>query len=170
MIYAATLRGMVRSLYPVAMDPGELVTKLNTLLVQDRLAPVFTTSYLILNPQENTFQFVSCGYGDLWHLKESSDTPEKLSSDHLALGIDVETEYQPLDGDWNPGDTLYLNTYGVYSIPEEPFGEEKFIETVKENRESSTQEQVNTILQKSRIPPKKQGPDRTLASISLKRI
>jgi serine/threonine protein kinase len=168
-VYIATLRGMIRSLASHIARPLDLVNRLNKLLYEDRLAPVFSLSTLILDPKNNTLQYASCGYGDLWNV---SDSPTKITSTNIALGIDPEFVFSEIVLPWNSGDRLLTHTFGVYSTiegKENRFSEKQFIQTLKESVVYPPQEQVENVLRRSLVGSIPYTPSRTLACICIMR-
>lgn len=166
-VYAATLRGMIRSIYKMFEEPQELVETLNKTLIGDSLAPVFAMTYLVLDANKNNFEFATCGYGDVWHLQNDKLKPEKQKSENIALGIDEEAVFKKQTVSWQPGDRLFLNTFGLYSP--EGFTEEQFIESCIDNLKSPPQLQAENIIRRSRIISSIHSKDRSVALICVSR-
>jgi sigma-B regulation protein RsbU (phosphoserine phosphatase) len=88
-------RGMLRSLAEAACTPGEVVTKLNRLMVEDFPAGRFVTMvYAVLDPAARTLTFANAGH--LPPLLVDSTGPRYLAGDSgmplgLSFGIFSET-------------------------------------------------------------------------------
>jgi len=163
---------MVRSLARLIMKPVELVTILNELLVNDPMDQIFTLSYLTLLPQENQLQFISCGYGNLWHVPTGVDQPRKISADNIALGIDADTEFLQVGHAWNVGDTLVLNTFAAIAEKKatgDQFTEDDFKQALMDNLYKPPQKQVETIFRKARTFSSQAFVDRSLTLIGVQR-
>jgi eukaryotic-like serine/threonine-protein kinase len=147
-IYSAVLRGMVRTLIHLSPDPKQLILSLNTMLINDTLDQMFTLSYLILSPKEKKLYFISCGYGNLWHLTQENNTPKRLASENIALGIDPDAEFEEIQTSWNPGDQLLLSSFSTLtglSKGNTLNSEKEFQQLFKKNTHLSPQNCVNTI-------------------------
>ncbi len=168
-VYIATLRGMVRSLASIIENPLELINRLNKLLYEDKLAPVFSFSILVLDPKKNELHYASCGFGELWSLSEH---PTKETTNNIALGIDPEFSFSEIIRPWIHGESLFTHTFGIYTTKDAEdaaFSEEQFIQALKENRERTPREIVENILRRSLVSINSYYPSRTLACISIKR-
>lgn len=171
-IYTAMLRGMIHSLCRMTTKPVELMASLNDLLVKDSINQVFTMNYLILNPQDNKFVFLSCGNGSLWHIKSGTDVPVKISKNNIALGIDPEAVFNEVTETWEPGDCLVLSSFTALTSEEITgidFSEELFHQTLTENANFPPQRIVDGIFRKIKITSNKTLQERSLTLISILR-
>lgn len=172
MIHASTLRGMIHALESLLTQPVELATMLNNLMIKDQnLDQIFTLSYLILNTNENIYKYISCGYGNLWKIPAGTDTPVKLTVNNIALGIETETEFNEIRGEWEPGDCLIINTNPSLSIGSDDteFSDERFVQTLIENLNYPSQRIVDSIMRKAKITGSKSFQERSLTLISILR-
>ena len=147
-IYSAVLRGMVRTLSQLSSDPQKLVQALNTMLFNDSLDQMFTLSYLILSPQEKQLFFISCGYGNLWHLSHDVELPTRLASENIALGIDPCATFEEINVEWNPGDQLLLSSFSTITglSKDKSLASEKELQKLfKKNAHLLPQNCVNSI-------------------------
>lgn len=172
MILTSMLRGMVKALGDLGEKPAELMKKLNTLIINDKIDKIFTLSYLILNPQENILKYTSCGYGNLWRIPSGKDIPIKLSTNNIALGIDLNTEFAEVIEPWEPGDCLVLSTNSAMiseTSEENEFSEKLFKENLLENINSPPQRIVDSLMRKAKILANKLMNKRSLTLISFLR-
>ena len=147
-IYSAVLRGMVRTLSQLSSDPQHLILALNKILLNDTLDQMFTLSYLILAPQESKLFFISCGYGNLWHLPHNEKTPKRLASENIALGIDDLAQFQEISIPWQQGDQLLLSSFSTLQNYKEKTAlasEQAFGQLFKNNAHLPPQESVEAI-------------------------
>ena len=171
-IFTATFRGMIRALSSVTTKPVELMTMLNEILVKDPSNQVFTLSYLILNPNENKLRYLSCGYGSLWCIKAGVDTPVKISSNNIALGIDAEAVFHEISDSWEPGDSLFFSSFAAIAAEEAEsieFSEELFRQILMENINFPPQRIVDSIFRKIKLTSSKTLQERSLTLISILR-
>lgn len=171
-IYTAMFRGTIHALSQTITKPIELMTKLNEILLKDALNQVFTLSYLILNPIENKFHYISCGYGSLWLLKAGVDTPVKITTNNIALGIEAETAFNEVTDTWNPGDYLVASSFAAMASEGAEvieFSEELFRQTLMENANNPPQRIVDSIFRRAKITSSKTLSERSLTLISILR-
>ncbi|MBT3394738.1 MAG: protein kinase [Waddliaceae bacterium] len=167
-IYTAILRGMVRTLSRLTTKPIELVTILNELLVNDTIEQIFTISYLIVDPNDNKFYYISCGHGNLWHIVSGGSTPKKVAADNIALGIDADEEFLEVSHPWNVGDTILFTTFSSTGEDEEN-SEKAFAALIAENLYKPTQKQADDICDGVSKKQKDAPKERPLTVVSVQR-
>lgn len=145
-LYSASIRGMIRSLIHILNEPIEFVTTLNTLLVDDPIHQIFTLNYLILDPKNNLFQLISCGYGKLWYTPAKSSVPQIISAENIALGIDPSAQFSQISQNWNIGDKILLHTFALL-YGEGMLGEQALQKTLSETLYHHPQRQAEAIYQ-----------------------
>lgn len=168
-IYTALLRGMIKAIKQQANQPIELATKLNRLLVQDKGDQAFAFSYLQLLPKQNRLCYLSCGYGNLWHLSNKTKQLTKFEANNMALGIDAEMEFKTISLEWNGEDHLILSSL-LFEFLEE-FDAASFFQRWQTSTHRSAQKIIDAILLKVRLaqgkrlyrPPTLIGIKRVLA-------
>jgi len=148
-LYAATMRGMGRALAQLYKSPSEFVGKLNEMLIHDTSRQIFTLCYLVLNPREDRFYYISCGHGHLWRKAKSNQNPIKIASGNIPLGIDPMAEFKHAVYDWKPGDLLILDS--LTQVPATPevkshLSEDIIKKAVAENVRLNPQKQVEYLL------------------------
>jgi hypothetical protein len=171
-IYTAIFRGMVRALYRMADKPKELVALLNDLLVKDCIDQIFTLNYLLLAPHENTYQYISCGFGNFWHLHQGIDRPEKITTENIALGIDSDTDFVETTRKWLPGDTLVLSSFPVSPVASADYRmitEKEILHAMDNNPFDSPQKQAENILRRTKIALYKNPPEKTMTLLCIQR-
>lgn len=148
-ICVAMLRGMVQTLTQRTQKPIELIEALNKLITSDKKNGVFTFSYLLIKPKENSFEYISCGQNNLWITPIATNIPQKLSVDNVALGIDKDAKFSKIDSSWTVGDSL-LHTSFAATDQEENL-DEFFVRVLQENEPNqSVKKKVDSILRKAK--------------------
>ncbi len=151
LLYIALLRGMIRSLAHFTNSPSSLVAALNERILEENREQTFSLSYLSLVPSENRFSYISCGHSPLWYLPAGAQTPRRLSSDNVVLGITHGEEFLEIASNWSVGDTLMIHTYQAglsQNISDLESEESQFLEALLENLYLTGQTQVDAIFRK----------------------
>lgn len=107
-VYTSVFRGMVRAVCQQSKNPSEMISLLNRLLSQDIMDQVFSLSYLEISIDSKQLHYVTCGFGNIWHLPANWTAPKKLSIENMALGIDPTNEFSEMTIPWHKGDTILL--------------------------------------------------------------
>jgi len=142
------LRGMVRALFVKKLPPSEFVATLNDLLVDLNADQAFSFALLSLRPVEQRFSFIACGYNALWQIAAGSTTPRRISSHHVAIGIQKGLNFLEVDANWAMGDKLVLHTFqagAAKHISDIERDEQNFLHALMQNLQLSPQKQVDTI-------------------------
>ena len=155
-VYTAGFRGMVRSLDKSQAKPGDLAIRLNRLITEDEQQQLFIMSYLVFIPDENQFQYISCGYGNLWYLPAGVENPQKIVSENIGLGVDKLATFEDITHVWNPGDMIMFNTLQTSADTEKlGISDEVVRQILMENHHLPPQKQTEILLRKmNTINPK----------------
>ncbi len=120
------LMGCVRTLYSEPLNeplkkfhPTDFIQKLNARLAQDKFLPDFSSLFLYINPEEDTFEFISCGMSPVWHIPFGSKSARLLENDNPRLGFSSSTDYTFTSDNWKEGDSLFLHTFNTSLDQEE---------------------------------------------------
>jgi predicted Ser/Thr protein kinase len=166
-IYTAMIKGMIQALIRQTHKPKELAKLLNQLLIDDKIDQIFSFSFLLLKPQQNLVEYLSCGYTNLWKLL-GQDRVVQVINKNIALGIDLEAEFLELSIPWEKGESLVLGSF-VLDLSQESV-EEFFEKTIKENSSlPNPQKMIDAILRKAKLSFSKTSLERTLTFIGIKR-
>jgi eukaryotic-like serine/threonine-protein kinase len=168
-VYTAVFRGAVRALSKQIEDPIQLIKQINQTLVNDPLDQIFTLSYLILNPNNNSIRYISCGFGNLWLTSFGSQDPQLIHSENVGLGIEKDMNVLEVTHGWRTGDVLLLNTFSMLS---EKDPENKLLKkSLKDNLLLPPQKQTEAIMRqvKKNSTAKKKMQDRPVTLISIQR-
>lgn len=169
-IYTAVLRGMVRAISQQSKSALEFISTLNKQLSQDIMDQVFTLSYIEILPTSDTLSFVTCGFGNIWHLSDSRSSLRKLPTDNMALGIDPANEFTERHLRWEKEDTVLL----MSSLPNEEIAESLLSDiisqqTLSESPHPPTHKKMEGILRKIKMTSTLL-PVQALFLISIKRL
>jgi eukaryotic-like serine/threonine-protein kinase len=173
LVFTAVLRGMARALSRLTANPVEMATILNDLLIQDNMGQIVTLSYLVLNPGENKWHFLSCDYGPLWSIPSGQNIPVKVTTDNVALGFNDQHIFTEVVKPWNPGDNLIVTSLASIFInkgKENDFNEDALNKILEEYAKISPQKQVDGILRKAKLFSSKEFYSQPATLISIKRV
>ena len=92
---------------------------INRILRLQQEIPLFHASYLVLQPEQNSLAFLSCGQGTLLHLPNNQITPRILKSPESAyLGAEADPDLLKLDENWNMEDLVLFSPSGEIRLPQ----------------------------------------------------
>lgn len=167
-IYAATIRGMVQVLVQQTKTPSEVAYTLNSFMLGTKNDEFFTFCYLWLQPEKQSFTFISCGESNLWRVPRGTLNPIKIKSDNIALGIDKNTQFVEVTSPWEKGDFLLISSFTPDTMEETA---EHFFEKAIRNRDPSqpTQKILDAILLKAKLHLNKPFYEHTLSLIGIVR-
>ena len=162
---------MARSLSRLTSNPAELITVLNDMMAKDKMENVFALSYLVLYPKTNELRYISCGYGQLWHLVPGMAKPVQITTDNVALGIDPHMQFIDTTRSWNDEDILLISTVASNPSAKEDseVSEKIFHDLLIENITEQPQKIVDSIHRKLRLSSTNIVQERTLTFICIKR-
>lgn len=165
MVYSAVLRGMIKTLVRTTTKAAELVSFLNDFLLQDQMEQTCTMCYLALYPNSNQFQYISCGFGKIWHFRTGVEEPQGISAENVALGVDRTIELREEMQDWQVGDILILS-----SLAGRGANESSFKQIMIDNQYVPPQKQVEAIIRKTKALGQKPNEERSQVIISIQRV
>lgn len=143
--WSAILRGMVKTLTRLTVQPAQLVELLNDLLARDSVPCRFSFHYLVLSPQEKRLWYIGCGKAYFWVV--SGQTAQKVAAEHPALGTAVHTEFHPISLPWDPASRLFLHTMAFMHTG---LTEEEFAERLVGLSSLEVQQQADALLRKAK--------------------
>lgn len=170
-IHTAEFRGMLRAKVHGVKDPIALMKELNDLLIKDGKEEVFTLTYLVIKPHQNHFKSISCGFGNLWHIKGDKKNIEKIPSENAALGIDQNPHFIEYSGTTQTGDTLILSSFTSLSLKDIPTNEltqEHFKEALSLYSHLPSQKLLDAVLRRSKSLAFKAFDEQSIAMIAVK--
>lgn len=149
------LIGCIRTLYSKVLleplkkfHPDTFIQELNQRIAHDHFLPNFAATFLYIDPENDSFQFVSCGMSPLWHIPFGSNSARLLENQNPRIGLSAQTEYTFTSDNWREGDSLFLHTFNTDLDKEEDLIPhlEKEIEThLSEYMQFSPQKQAESV-------------------------
>ena len=134
---------------PQLDSPERILERLNIKYPMDMDTGVFfTILYGVLNTATGTFTFASAGHpGPV--LVQNGYAPRIIETHSYPIGISPDTQYASETIQLNTGDRLILYTDGVVealSSRDIPFGEERFLRTLKRNDHKSIEDCLDAVM------------------------
>ena len=113
-IYMAVSRTLLKAIAHQVAHPGEVLRKLNTLLIPESEAATFVTMfYGVLNIRTGEVQFSNGGHNPPYLLRSSGGVEQLPLTGGFILGKIAQLEFDTAKVKLEPGDTLFLYTDGV---------------------------------------------------------
>jgi serine phosphatase RsbU (regulator of sigma subunit) len=148
-LFMALTRSIVRTSLDQALSSAEGITKANRLICADSTInmPV-TLFYSLLDPKSDDITYVNAGHNPPIHYSAKQDEFFKLTRTGMFLGFDNEATYEQRHQIVKSGDFIVFYTDGVtdaINVEEQEFGQERFQNIIKENRNTSAPEILAAI-------------------------
>ena len=148
----ANARASLRALLQVTSDPGDVLTRLNDVLVPDMLDDHFMTMFVgILDLGTKRLRFALAGHERPLLLRRGTDDFVSLDTRGMPLGIRSGAEFP--EGEsvlLRPGDLAVCLTDGIREATNprgEEFGQTRLRDTLLQNRNRPTAEIANAVRQ-----------------------
>jgi len=123
-LVTAMIRALVEELQPVAKEPGQFLTKLNSdlcaILKQTGNLMLTTAFYLVADWQARTARYANAGHPKPFHFCRAAGQVLPLANasgeSQPALGLFDNASYQASEAQLSPGDLIMLFTDGLYEV------------------------------------------------------
>lgn len=113
-IYMAVSRTLLKAIAHQIVNPGEVLRKLNTLLIPESDAATFVTIfYGVLNIHTGEVQFSNGGHNLPYHVRATGEIEQLPMTDGMFLGKFPHTEFETKRLHLEKGDSLFVYTDGV---------------------------------------------------------
>lgn len=143
-LITAMVRGLVEELRPIALDPGQLLTRINSdlrAILQQTRTPLFTTAfYLVADLERRQIYYSNAGHPRPFLVHRLKGTVEVLKNSdgksRPALGLFAESTYPTASCDLAAGDLVMLFTDGLYEVEgagDEQFSQELLLQAVSKH-------------------------------------
>jgi sigma-B regulation protein RsbU (phosphoserine phosphatase) len=157
-LVTAMVRGLVEELRPIALDPGQLLTRINSdlrAILQQTRSPLFTTAfYLVADLERRQIFYSNAGHPRPFLVHRLNGTVEVLKNSdgksRPALGLFAESTYPTASCDLAAGDLLMLFTDGLYEVEgldEEQFSQDLLLQAVRKHAASHCTDMFTAILE-----------------------
>ena len=146
----AETRRVLRTLASVNNDPATIMSAANQAITEDTASHIFVTVFFAqLNAAARTLTYVGAGHEA--YLIGPDGMPRKLANTSLPLGVAEEIDF-PCDGpiQLRPGDLVVLLTDGfaeAMTPAGQPFGLERTLSVIHENRDRPAIDILNILYQ-----------------------
>lgn len=110
-LHIAAVKGMVKALMPLAINPAELATALNGILAAEPSDQPYGFSYLVLAPEEMQLKFISCHLSHLYSFSPQDRITKHMHVENLSLGIDRHVHFHHLTLPWQQDLILILTKF-----------------------------------------------------------
>ena len=145
-IYMAVSRTLLKAIAHQVAHPGEVLRKLNTLLIPESEAATFVTMfYGVLNIRTGEVQFSNGGHNPPYLLRSSGGVEQLPLTGGFILGKIAQLEFDTAKVKLEPGDTLFLYTDGVTEAMDgemNPYEEQRLEKFLGMRNGSSIQELI----------------------------
>jgi sigma-B regulation protein RsbU (phosphoserine phosphatase) len=157
------VRGLVEELRPIALDPGQLLTRINSdlrAILQQTRTPLFTTAfYLVADLERRQIYYSNAGHPRPFLVHRLKGTVEVLKNSdgksRPALGLFAESTYPTASCDLAAGDLVMLFTDGLYEVEgagDEQFSQELLLQAVSKHAALHGTEMFTAIMGEIRQP------------------
>ena len=145
-IYMAVSRTLLKAIAHQIAHPGEVLRKLNALLIPESEAATFVTIfYGVLNIHTGEVQYSNGGHNPPYLLRSSGEVQQLPTTDGFILGKIPGAEFDTAKVKLSAGDTLFLYTDGVTEAMDReinPYEEERLEKFLGTRNGSSIQELI----------------------------
>lgn len=173
---AALFMALSRTIIRVSVLQSETladgIRQANMLICQDSTAGMFVTLfYGQLNPITGEFTYVNGGHNPPIHYSAKTGRLNRLTRTGMALGVEIDAEYEQSTVFIEPGDFVLLYTDGVseaFDQANQPFGEKRLEDLLLEHKHDSAREMVDNIVEsvKKFIGRDQPSDDLTIVALS----
>jgi PAS domain S-box-containing protein len=148
-LVSVAAKSYLRALSRLHQDPGELLTHVNQLLLEDLAEGRFVTLFVgQLNASLGRFRYAGAGHAG-YILSRQGELKNQLVSTGPPLGWLHDANYTVAEAAVVPGDCILLMTDGIeesFGEGDEAFGRERIFQTLAHNSEREASVQAQAIL------------------------
>ena len=113
-IYMAVSRTLLKAIAHQVVDPGEVLQRLNTLLIPESDAHTFVTVFFgVLNVRTGEVQYSNGGHNPPYVVRAGGAVEQVPMSDGALLGKIMNVKFETKQLLLQPGDSMFLYTDGV---------------------------------------------------------
>ncbi|HEO65638.1 MAG TPA: serine/threonine-protein phosphatase, partial [Spirochaetes bacterium] len=109
-----------------------------------------TAIYIIVDQKNRKLYYANGAHPPALLYNNTKSDIMQLQCQGTILGIFKDTKYKTIEMSYEPNDQIFLYTDGltdVENIQEEPFGDERLLKIVGENKELAPKELIETLLE-----------------------
>lgn len=172
-LYMALSRTIVRASVLQSETLSEGIRQANQLICQDSHSDMFVTLfYGQLNPSTGQFMYVNAGHNPPIHFSSKTGKLSHLTRTGMALGVDLDAEYQQQTIDIEPGDFVLLYTDGVteaFDPQYQAFGVPRLESLLLEHNQAAAAALVDIIVEHVKQFSNREQPSDDLTIVTLSR-
>ncbi len=166
-LFMARTSSFFRAVALDCYEPASVLNRVNRLLTENTEQTMFVSAFCaVLDIASGQLSYASAGHNPPVLVRDGGKM-EMLLAKGMVLGVLDTARFQQKSLTLHPGDGLLLYTDGVteaFNPQDEPFGEDRLLQAIADNRQFSAQEMVNAIHRHVRdfTQPHPQSDDFTL--------
>lgn len=148
-ILMANIQAAVKLLCFTDENPAIIAEKLNKLICSNTTIDKFASVFMgFLNIKEKSLQYVNAGHNHPFIYNKYSENLQFLSTDNMLIGVLDFNKYNSKKVNFIDGDIFVMFTDGVVEAQynNQEFSEEKLINLVKKNKDSTSLEIIQSFL------------------------
>jgi serine phosphatase RsbU (regulator of sigma subunit) len=156
-LITAMMRAMIETHAAEAVDPGRLLTQLNSeftgILKQTGTLVFVTVLYCVIDVRVGNARFARAGHPPALHARRSSREVETIAiggnSAGPAIGIIPNAQFRTIDSKISPGDFLLFYTDGIIEVEAgdgSQFALEGLRQSIRSNLEQPTESLLDSII------------------------
>ncbi|MGO8699124.1 MAG: SpoIIE family protein phosphatase [Limisphaerales bacterium] len=160
-LVTAMVRGLVEELRPIALEPGQLLTRINSdlrAILKQTGSPLFTTAfYMVADLERRQILYANAGHPKPFLIHRLKGTVEELKSAdgraRPALGLFAESSYPTASRDLSAGDLIMCFTDGLYEVEGaagEQFSQDLLMEAVRKHATLHCADQFTALMEEIR--------------------
>jgi sigma-B regulation protein RsbU (phosphoserine phosphatase) len=160
-LVTAMIRALVEELKPLAADPGEILTKLNSdlcAILRHSGTPMLTTAfYLVADWQTGLMRYANAGHPKPLHARRATGQVAPLvnasGKSQPAMGLIEDTHYQSSELQLAPNDLVLLFTDGLVEVQnptEELYTQQLLIAAVQQRLNLPAPRLIDEVLEEIR--------------------
>jgi sigma-B regulation protein RsbU (phosphoserine phosphatase) len=172
-LIASMIKVAAQSVAPVADDPSEVLSRLNTILTPELGGSLTSAAYLLVDADGLYARYSAAGHPPLLRWASCQSSLMRLESNGLIFGVNPSCHYPVREFGIATGDRLLMYTDGLIE-PEnasgEPFGDrelERVLRTHRSATGNSLPEEIFSALSAWQSAAKPQQDDITLLTIDV---
>lgn len=149
-IYMAVSRTLLKAVANQIVNPGEVLRKLNTLLIPESDATTFVTVFFgIINVRTGEVQYSNGGHNPPYIVRSTGDVEQLPLTDGMLLGKIPGVDYETKKARLAKGDSIFVYTDGVSEAMDadnNPYMEDRLEQYLKTQGSATIQECVEGSL------------------------
>jgi serine phosphatase RsbU (regulator of sigma subunit) len=149
-VFMASVHARIRALAEMDLQVDEILRRANEAMLRESDPSLFVTAFFgCLNPVDRTLEYASAGHPSAYVLDASGEIRHELASTAMPLAVMEDAEFaMGTPATLYPHDILLVLTDGAAEAmneADEPFGNQRVLQAVRDNAHRSSQEIVQAL-------------------------